>query len=205
MIKSRTFNQVKPDTSVILQNISRSIHLSDDEKDLFISLLNKKTYLKKEDILIPGGVCTHQNYVLSGCVKVYYPDAEGNEHIVKFAIEDWWAFDIGSFFHATPAFYGIRCLEETTVLQLTHDAHQRILDKIPAFEKFYRLMLQNSFIALQNRMAGNLAVTARQRYENFQQKYPGLEKRISQKNIASYLGITPVFLSMIRKEYLVKH
>jgi len=189
----------------ILENVKRSIQLNESEQDFFLSLLKEKTFPRKSDILSIGDVCHEQNYVVKGCLKVYYLDESGAEHIVKFAVEDWWSFDIESFFQSTPAFYGINCLEDTAVLQLSKENHQILTDRIPAFEKFYRLMLQNSFIALQHRMTQSLALTAQERYERFQQKYPGLENRISQKNVAAYLGITPVFLSMIRKGDLIKH
>lgn len=205
MINEIVKDKTSPSTFAVLQNVARSIRLSPEEENFFISLLHQKTYTKKEDILTPGQVCREQNYVIKGCSKVYYVDHEGQEHIAKFAIEDWWAFDIESFSQSTPSFYGISCLEDTTVFQLSQEAHEILLKRVPAFEKFYRLMLQNSFIALQHRMTQSLALTAQDRYVRFQEKYPGLEKRISQKNVAAYLGITPVFLSMIRREDLVKH
>lgn len=191
--------------AMILQHVAKSIHLTEAEAQVFISLLELKPFKKKQSVLSLGELCKHQNYVIKGCLKIFYLDDTGTEHIVKFAIEDWWAFDIESFFQSVPAFYGITCLEDTTVLQLGQQSHLLLLNTIPAFEKFYRLMLQNSFIALQHRMTQSLALTAQERYTHFQLKYPGLEQRISQRNVAAYLGITPVFLSMLRKEDLVKH
>lgn len=189
----------------ILAHVAKSITLSATEEELFVSLLSAKSFEKKHELLSIGDVCRFQTYVVQGCLKVFYLDEKGEEHIVKFAIENWWAFDIESFFQSTPAYYGIACLEDTYTLQLSQDAHAALLTQIPAFEKFYRLMLQTSFIALQHRMTQSLSLPAQERYERFQQKYPGLESRISQKSIASYLGITPVFLSMLRKESTLKH
>lgn len=189
----------------ILENVKRSIALQSEEERWFCSLLTQKTFLRKSNIVTIGEVCREQSYVVKGCLKVYYLDEKGIEHVVKFAIEDWWAFDIESFFQSTPAFYGISCLEDTEVLQISKGNYELLVQRIPAFEKFYRLMLQNSFIALQHRMMQSLALTAEERYKQFQQKYPGLEKRIAQKHVATYLGITPVFLSMIRKSDLIKH
>src|SRR6478736_3218103 len=170
----------------ILNNVTSYIQLTDDEKFFFLSLLRAKRYSKKEDVLSIGEVCTYQNYVVNGCLKVFYLDEDGNEHIVKFAIENWWSFDIESFFQSTPAYYGISCLEDCEVLQLSKESHELLLSKVPAFEKFYRLLLQNSFIALQYRITQSQSLPAQERYERFQHKYPGLEARISQKNVASY-------------------
>ncbi len=193
-----------PFAKTILKNISKSIQLSPDEENYFLSLLHLKKFSKKEAVLEVGEVCRDQNFVLEGCLKIHYLDEDGQEHIVKFAIENWWAFDIESFFQSTAAYYGISCLENTTVLQLGQQEHEELLRNIPVFERFYRLMLQNSFIALQHRMTQSLSLSSDERYIRFQQKYPGLESRISQKSIASYLGITPVFLSVLRKEYYTK-
>lgn len=189
----------------ILTHVGRSITLSEAEQSYFTQLLTQRSYTKKQVLLSVGDRCREQYYIVNGCLKIFYLDEQGEEHIAKFAIEDWWAFDIESFFQSTPAFYGISCLEDTTVLCLHQDSLQQLLKQVPAFEKFYRLMMQNSFIALQHRMTQSLALPALERYERFQQKYPGLENRISQKNIAAYLGITPVFLSMLRKEVMEKH
>jgi CRP-like cAMP-binding protein len=189
----------------ILLNVGRSITLSEEEQAYFATLLIEKTYNKKQVLLSVGERCREQYYVVRGCLKISYLDEKGEEHIAKFAPEDWWAFDIESFFQETPGFYTISCLEDTTVLCLSQESHQKLMSHVPAFERFYRLMMQNSFIALQHRMTQSLALPAMERYERFQQKYPGLESRISQKNIAAYLGITPIFLSMLRKEVMDKH
>jgi len=153
-------SNIKPtdqtETNAILQNVLRSIELTEEEKEFFLSLLRKRTYPKKHNLLSIGGLCSEQYYLIKGCLKVYYLDEEGVEHIVKFAIEDWWSFDIESFFQSTPAYYGINCLEDCIVLQLNKESHELLLKKVPAFEKFYRLMLQNSFVALQYRMTQSL-------------------------------------------------
>jgi CRP-like cAMP-binding protein len=189
----------------ILANVRRCIALQVTEEALFLSLLQECRFKKRDELLRIGEVCREQYYVVKGCLKVFYMDEQGNEHIAKFAVEDWWAFDIESFFQGTPAFYGITCLEDAVLLGLSRESHERLLTEIPSFEKFYRLMLQNSFIALQHRTMQNISMSAQDRYEQFQKKYPGLERRISQKNIAAYLGITPVFLSVLRREEMYKH
>lgn len=191
--------------ALILEHIRQSIDLNRGEADYFLSLLRENTYAKKQVALRSDDVCRNQLFVTKGSFKVYYNDAEGNEHIAKFAMENWWAFDIESFFHQVPAFYSIAALEPSQTLELSFEACNALLQRVPAFERFYRMLLQNSFISLQHRMTQSLSLTAQERYLKFQQKYPGLEARIAQKDIASYLGITPVFLSMLRKQELEKN
>jgi CRP-like cAMP-binding protein len=189
----------------IVEHIRKKIDLDSVEADIFLSLLQHKTFPRRTSILVPGELCKNQYFVVKGCLRIFYPDGEGQEHNAKFAIEDWWAFDIESFFESTPAYYGIDCLEDTEVFIINQEDHAKLLKQIPAFERFYRLMIQQSFVALQHRITQSLSLTADERYARFQEKYPGLESRISQKHIASYLGITPVFLSMLRKREIVKH
>ncbi len=191
--------------ATILRHVGEKINLSSSEKDYFISLLQYRKFSRKSEILSPGEICKNQYFVIKGCLRVFYLDAEGAEHNAKFAIESWWAFDIESFLGSTPAFYGISCLEDTDVLMLNLENYNQLLERIPAFERFYRLLMQQSFIALQHRTIQSLSLSAEERYLRFQEKYPGLETRIAQKEIASYLGITPVFLSMLRRQELTKN
>lgn len=184
----------------LLKHISTIIDLSEDESNYLASLLNQKHFKKRAFVLLTGDVCKYQTFVLNGCLKIFYVDPEGYEHIVKFALEDWWAFDIESFITGCPAFYSIQAIENTETLQLSKEKYDELLDSIPGFEKYYRTMLQNSYIMLQHRLTQNLYSNAEDKYIRFKEKYPGLEQRISQKDVASYLGITPEFLSMMHKK-----
>lgn len=190
---------------IILEHVRKKIDLGQGESDIFLSLLQHKTFPRRTAILAPGELCKNQYFVIKGCLRIFYLDADGQEHNAKFAIENWWAFDIESFFDSTPAYYGIDCLEDTEAFMINQEDHAKLLKQVPAFERFYRLMIQQSFVALQYRVTQSLSLTAEERYARFQEKYPGLESRISQKHIASYLGITPVFLSMLRKQEMIKH
>ncbi|MBS1508942.1 MAG: Crp/Fnr family transcriptional regulator [Bacteroidetes bacterium] len=185
--------------TAIIKNIGRVIELDDEEIKWFSSLLEVRSFDKKDFVLQAGDICQYQNYVVSGCLKIYYTDNTGIEHTVKFAIEDWWAVDLQSFTTQTPAFYSIQALENTDVVRIGKTGYDALHERIPKFEKFSRLMFQNSYILLQNRMTQNLFEPAEEKYRHFSEKYPGLELRIPQKEIASYLGITPEFLSIIRR------
>lgn len=189
----------------LLAHVRNKIRLTEQEEEYFLSLFASNHFYSRTQILNPGDQCHFQYFVVNGCLRVFYLDEHGEEHNVKFAIENWWAFDIASFFESIPAYYGISALEDTAALQLNQEDYHTLLDKVPAFERFYKLMLQQSFIALQHRITQFLAIPAEERYVQFQLKYPGLESRISQRHIASYLGITPVFLSMLRKRFILKH
>lgn len=188
------------DTTLILQNISRHIQLDQTETDFFISLLQTKQLKRKEFLLKQGDICKTENFIVKGCVRTYTIDENGFEHIVMFGIEDWWVGDLYSFLTQSPATYFIDALEETEILQITKPDLDKLYARVPKFERFFRLILQNAFIAQQQRINQNLSFTAEQRYLEFIAKHPNLEQRLSQKQVSAYLGITPVFLSMIRKK-----
>lgn len=187
-------------TDLILQNISRHIQLDKTEIDFFISLLQFKKLKRKEFLLKQGDVCKTENFIVKGCLRTYTIDENGTEHIVMFGIEDWWMGDLYSFLTQSPANYFIDALEDTEILQITKSNLDKLYERVPKFERFFRLILQNAFIAQQQRINQNLSFTAEQAYLDFITKYPRLEQRLSQKQISSYLGITPVFLSMLRKK-----
>lgn len=188
------------DTDLILRNISRHIQLDQTETDFFISLLQPKKLKRKEFLVKQGDICKTENFIVKGCMRTYTIDENGFEHIVMFGIEDWWVGDLYSFLTQSPATYFIDALEDTEILQITKSDLDKLYDRVPKFERFFRLILQNAFIAQQQRINQNLSFTAEQRYLSFITKHPDLEQRLSQKQVSAYLGITPVFLSMLRKK-----
>ncbi len=185
---------------LILQNIGKHITLDPTEVEFFISLLESKLIRRKDYLLQPGEICKTENFIVKGCLRTYSVDQDGVEHIVMFGIEDWWVGDLYSFLMATPAQYYIDALEDTLVLQINKQNLDLLYERVPKFERFFRLIIQNAFIAQQNRINQNLSFTAEQRYLEFVKKYPHFEQRIPQKQVAAYLGMTPVFLSMLRRK-----
>jgi CRP-like cAMP-binding protein len=183
----------------ILSSISQYAHLSPPEIDLFISALETKTVRKKDFLIRAGEVCRHDYFVNQGCLKIFYADSKGLECVTKFAIENWWVVEIESFLNLTPCRFYYQAVEDTELLGISKDAHDLLIDRIPAYQKFTSQRWQNSFIALQNRFIQNHSLTASEKYDQFKQKYPGLDQRISLRLTASYLGITPEFLSVLRK------
>jgi CRP-like cAMP-binding protein len=187
-------------TERIIANISKHIKLDEEETGFFLSLLKTRKLKKKELLLRAGDICRYESFVTQGCLRNYYIDENGVEHIVMFAIEGWWISDLYSLLTQQPARFSIEALEETEVLQISKDDLEQLYIKVPKFDRLYRILFQNAFIAQENRITQNLALTAEQRYLQFLQKYPALEQRVPQKQIAAFLGMTPEFLSMIRRK-----
>lgn len=184
----------------IINNVNRFINLDDKELKLFTSLLSIKKYKRKEMLLRNGEVAKYELFIVSGGVKNYTIDNNGFEHISMFALEDWWTGDMASFTTQTPTIFNIEALEDTEVLQISKPNLELLFDKIPKFERFFRILYQRSLTTYIERNNQNISFTAEERYLTFIKKYPKFEQRISQKNIASYLGITPEFLSVLRRK-----
>lgn len=185
---------------LILQNVARHISLDPDETRFFLSLLEPRTFKRKAFVLRNGKVARHTNFVTKGCLREYSTDQNGNLHIDYLAPENYWVSDLYSFLTQTPSTQNIDALEDTDVLQLSKTNIEKLYAEVPKFERLYRILYQNSLIAHQRRLMKNISGTAKERLLQFRKKYPGLEQRIPQKQIAAYLGITPEYLSMLKKK-----
>ena len=185
---------------LILDNISRLIQLNEEETTYFLSLLKTKIYPKKSFVVQEGLVCKHNFFVNRGCLRTYFLDHSGLEHNVQFSIENWWAGDMYSFLTEQPARFNVVTLEETELMLIEKKELEQLYLKVPKFERFFRLLLQNAFISLQERVLSNLSESAEERYLKFRKKYPLIDSRVPQNQVASYLGITPESLSRIRKK-----
>lgn len=183
----------------ILSNIAKHITLDADEAADFVSLLNGREVGRKYCLLREDEVCDTISYVYSGALRAYYLGRDGKESTIMFAIADWWVTDMHCFLNRQPAMVYIEAIEDSYVLQLSKDHFDQLFAQIPKFERFFRILMQNAYTREQLRVIQNLSLSAEERYRNFLQKYPLIVKHITQKQIASYLGITPEFLSTIRK------
>ena len=183
---------------LILHNIGKHVDLDKEEIAYFISLLKPRQLAKKNFILKEGQVCKYISFVDSGTLRAYYLDKEGRESTIMFAITDWWITDMYCFINRLPAMLHIEAVENSNIYQLQKDHLDNLLLKVPKFERFFRVLMQNAYIREQLRVIQNLSLTAEERYDNFLSKYPQVAKKVTQKQIASYLGITPEFLSTIR-------
>lgn len=184
----------------ILKNICKHVTLEKDEITHFTSLLKIKVVSKKKFLLQEGEACTTIYYVQSGILRAYCHDKDHNERVIMFAVQDWWITDIQGFSTGNPAIVNIEAIEDSVVLELKKKDLDQLYIDVPKFERVFRILMQNSYIREQLRTTQNLTLTAEERYNNFVAKYPHVYQRVPLKQIASYLGITPEFLSVIRKK-----
>lgn len=183
---------------LILKNVGKHITLDEEEIAFFVSLLEPRILKKKTLYLRAGEICRYSAFVLDGALKSYTIDAEGKEHILSFATRDWWISDLYSLLSQKPAILYIETIADAEVLMLSRENQQLLYEKVPKFERFFRILVENSLVASQQRVIDNLSSTAEERYLRLLEKYPSLPSSVPQHSIASYLGITPEFLSKIR-------
>lgn len=186
--------------SLLISNLSRHISLTEEEIEFFTSLLKLKSLTNGEFLLHEGDVCRYESFVIKGCLKNYYLDENGFEHIIDFLIEEWWADDLYSLLTQTASRSNIKAIEDTDVLQISKTDLEMLYQKIPKFERFFRILFQNAYITQREQINLALSAPAKERYLLFIKKKPYAEKRFSQKDIASYLGVTPQFLSSLKKK-----
>jgi len=184
----------------INRNITRFAQLEEQELQIFNSLLEQVTIPKKTLLLREGEICRFEAYIVKGLIKSYFIDENGSERILTLACEDWWVSDVSSFCEQQPGRMYIETLEDSLLLQLNPRSKETLLQKVPIMERVFRLMLQRHLSSYQYRLYANIAIPAMDRYLAFAEKNPALLQRIPQHLIASYLGITPEFLSRIRKK-----
>jgi CRP-like cAMP-binding protein len=186
---------------LLFQSFDEKITLSEEEKELSRSFFIPKKLRKKQYFLQEGDVCKYVAFVEKGLLRSYTISDKGTEHITQFAFEGWWIADQLSFLTGEPSVYNIDALEDTELLLLTKQAEEQMLEKIPKFERYFRILLQNNLIATQKRLASSLSHTAEERYSELIKVCPAtLPHRIPQHMLASFLGITPETLSRIRRQ-----
>ena len=185
-------------TTFILANIEKQITLDTKEINYFKQLLTVEHFSKKEFILREGDRCKYLYFVNKGILRAFYVNKEGKDSTVMFALQDWWITDMHCFLNRLPAMVNIQAIEPTSVLKLSKSNLEKLYEEIPKFEKLFRILMEKAYCREQLRVIQNLSSPAKERYHSFIEKYPQIVRQVPQKQIASYLGITPEFLSHIR-------
>jgi len=190
--------------NLILENIAKHVSLTPEEQTLFLSLTETKTYKAKTILLKAGEICTHSFFVTKGILRSYTIDENGVEHVMSFACPGWWIADMYSYLSQRPGQLYIEVNEDAEVILLSKENQEQLYTKIPKTERFFRILIENSLIANQQRLIDNLSFTAEARYDKFTKKYAELVNCLPQKQIASYIGVTPEFFSKMKARLLKK-
>lgn len=184
--------------NILQERIDSTINISEKEFEFAKTLFLPKKLRKKRFLLQDGDPCKYTVFVEKGLLRSFTIDEKGNEHILQFSLEGWWAADLYSFLTGEASDYNIEALEDSELLMITKPSWDILLEEIPAFERYFRILIQNNLIATQRRLMRTLSETAEEKYQNLLKDFPDIIQRVPQHMIASYIGITRETLSRIR-------
>lgn len=188
----------------ILENISKIVTLTPQEQALFLSNVETKNYKAKTILLNAGEICKHSYFVNSGLLRSFNINDNIVEHVLQFACEGWWIGDMYSLLSQKPGNLFIEVMEDSEIVLLPKENQEKLYTEIPKLERFFRILTENSLVSNQERLMDNLSLTAEERFEKFCKKYPTLIQKVPQKQIASYIGVTPEFFSKMKARLLKK-
>ena len=184
----------------IEKHIANYVKTSTEELQAFTSRLAPINIQKKAFLLKPETFIHNEYFVVKGCLIAYYLDAKGNKHIVQFAIEDWWIGDFDAYFNNTPSKLYIEAIEESSLLVINKKEFDALLREAPIFERYFRVLVTNAFVAQRKRILSTLHNSAKARYQEFCELYPTIQDRVPNYHIANYLGMSAESLSRVRKQ-----
>ncbi|MCH5599763.1 Crp/Fnr family transcriptional regulator [Niabella ginsengisoli] len=192
------------DYELLIQSISNRVPINDNEKKLITALLKTRKLKKKNFLHQEGDIQQHVAFVKSGCLRSYSIDKNGTEHILQFAPAGWWIADMQSFLNVTPSGISIDAIEDSEAFLLNHTDVEQMYIAVPKMERYFRILAERSLATFQQRLIDALSLTAAERYTNFCKRYPTLIQTLPQKYIASYIGITPEFMSKMLSQPMKK-
>jgi len=184
----------------IIEYFSKLLPLDTEEIETIKKVFIGRRIKRRQFILQEGDICKFNTFVVEGCFRMYFVDDNGKEHNIQFAVENWWIGDIGSFHSEEPSKLYIEAIENSVILQIKKQDQLELFINYPKFNQIFRVFTENTLVAFQSRVLQNISSTAEKRYLDFLKRYPFFFNRISNVQIASFLGVTPEFLSTIRKK-----
>ena len=187
-------------TKPLIDYFENLLPLTEAEKSVVDEVFMERIVRRRQFILQEGDISKHNTFVVEGCFRMFLVDEKGKEHNLQFAVENWWIGDIGSFHSEEPSKLYIEALENSVILQIKKEDQLKLFVDHPKFNRIFRVLTENALVSAQRRILQNISSTAEERYLDFSKRYPNFFNRISNVQIASYLGVTPEFLSTIRKK-----
>ena len=183
----------------LLDNINRTVTLSTEAETDLAGIAQTERIKKRQFIDQPGYVSIYRNYVVSGAFRSFFLDDDGKEHTVQIAVDDWFVSDFYSYITKSPATLFVEALEDSVILRMSYERIEPLCAKHHSLSEYFRITTEKAFAYARNRALSNISKTAEERYKEFLSMYPSIVRRVPQRIIASYLGMTPEFLSKIRK------
>jgi len=179
------------------EHIEKIVPLTDDEYAFVISHFKSRKYKKHQFLIQKGDLVPCYYFVLKGLLKLVFTDDTERQHIIAFAMEDWWESDFYAFYTKTKATMSLECLEDTEVLCLTLEDYRKLCDGLQKMERFFLEKATFGFLGAQRRIISSLTSNVKERYEQLLKQYPSLIQRVPKSLIAAYLGVSRETLSRL--------
>lgn len=180
------------------RKFNEKISLTPEEQDFVKQYLTPKKLRKKQYLLQEGDVCKHLCVIEKGALKAYVLTESGDERITAFALEGWTMGDLSSFIKEEPATLNIDALEDCELVLISKQAYNELLQVMPKFETYIRILMTDAYMALQRRTTSMISLPLEERYKALTEMYPTIVQRVPQHMIASYMGLSPETLSRVR-------
>ncbi|MFX0556644.1 Crp/Fnr family transcriptional regulator [Maribacter sp. CXY002] len=186
--------------SKVVTNIRKHIHLERADIEYLETIFSFKIIKKKETLFNQGHLCKELYFVEKGSIRAFNLTEQGKRSTMMFAIDDWWITDIYCFLNQKSAYLTLEALEDTKVAVLNYTSFELLLNELPKFNRFFRILFQNAYAREQMRVLESISLSTEDRFTRFLHNYPQIVEKLTQKEIASYLGVTPEFLSSVKKK-----
>ena len=181
----------------IRKHIEEIVPLSDQEFEYILSHFTKKNLKKHQYLVQSGNYVYNDHFVVKGLLKAYYTNDEGKDHILQFAMENWWTTDYQAYFKNTKATTNVDCLEDCEILCLSLENRKKLCEQMHKIEHFFLTKVNSGYLSLQRRILSLLDKDAKGRYEQLIELYPSLLQRVPKTVLASYLGVSRETLSRL--------
>jgi len=181
-------------------HIRRYVDLTDDDVLKLEKYFQPMELKRREYLLREGEICSNNYFVEKGCLRMFFNNDKMVEQTTQFAIEDWWLSDYFSFARQSPSEYAIQAVEKSVIVAIDYQLQDKLFSEVPQMERYFRIMMQRALSASQLRVKMIYQLSKEEMYRHFNRSYPQFFQRVPQYMIASYLGLTPEYMSELRKK-----
>lgn len=183
-----------------IQHIRKYSPLTDSDVELLKNFIKIIETEKKKHLLEEGEICKANYFVERGCLRMYFINEKGAEQITHFALEGWWIADYMSLSTKQPSPFYIQAIQHSTVVAIPQNLQEELFSVLPQMERYFRIIAQRAYAASQMRIKFFHDYSKEESYRQFIRLFPSFVQQIPQYMLASYLGLTPEYLSELRKK-----
>lgn len=187
-------------SQIFKQHLQKFIDVSDEEFETILGYFQVIPVKKKEILQQEGKICRHQYFVLTGCLRKYLLNEKGIEVTTEFALETWWMSENRAFEFQTECLFSIQAVENSEILIIDFQSQEKLYKDFPIMERYFRFVYQRAFAAYQMRLKYLYTMSKEDYFFHFYDLYPGFVQRVPQYLLASFLGLTPEYLSELRRK-----